>query len=54
MTTLFRVENGKLVKAAPRPLSKESLIEDWVAENPGLLGLDAIIIGRQVVTDQGK
>ena len=54
MTTLFKVQNGILVKAAPRPLSKESLIEDWVANDPGLLGLDAIVIGRQVVTDQGK
>ena len=52
--TLFKVDNGKLVKAAPRPLSKESLIEDWVANDPGLLGLDAIIIGRQVATDHGK
>lgn len=54
MTTLFRVENGKLVKATSRPLSRESMIEDWVTDDPGLLGLDAIIIGRQVVTDQGK
>lgn len=30
------------------------MIEDWVAENPGLLGLDAMIIGRQVPTDHGK
>ena len=54
MATLFKVDNGKLVKAASRPLSKESLIEDWVADDPGLLGLDAIVIGRQVRTDHGK
>jgi hypothetical protein len=54
MTTLFKVENGKLVKAQPRALSKESMIEDWVANDPGLLGLDAIIIGRQVPTEHGK
>jgi len=51
---LFKVENGKLVKAQARALSKESLIEEWVANDPGLLGLDAIIIGRQVSTDHGK
>jgi len=54
MSNLFRVENEKLVKAQPRALSKESLIEGWVADDPGLLGLDAIIIGRQVQTDHGK
>lgn len=54
MTTLFKVDNGKLVQADPRPLSKESLIEDWVADDPGLLGLDAVIIGRQIGTDHGK
>jgi len=54
MTTLFKVQDGKLRKAQPKPLSRESLIEDWVAENPALLGLDAIIIGRQVPTAHGK
>lgn len=54
MTSLFKVEAGKLVKAQPRTLSRENLIEDWVAADPDLLGLDAIIIGRQVTTDHGK
>lgn len=54
MSNLFKVENGKLVKAQTRALSKESLIEEWVANDPGLLGLDAIVIGRQVPTDHGK
>jgi len=30
------------------------MIEDWVEADPGLLGLDALIIGRQVPTDHGK
>lgn len=54
MTTLYKVDNGQLVKAASKRLSKESMIEDWVAKDPGLLGLDVIIIGRQVATDHGK
>ena len=54
MTSLFKVENGKLVKAQSSALSKESLIEEWVENDPSLLGLDAIIIGRQVATDHGK
>jgi hypothetical protein len=54
MTTLFKVQNGQLVKATAKALAKESMIEDWVAKDPALLGLDAIIIGRQVPTDHGK
>lgn len=54
MTTLFKVDDGRLVRAERRALSEEKLIEGWVAANPGLLGLDAIVIGRQVPTDHGK
>lgn len=54
MTTLYKIDNGALVKAHSRPLSKERMIEDWVVENPGLVGLEAIIIGRQVPTEHGN
>lgn len=54
MTTLFKIQNGRLVRAERRALSQERLIEDWVADDPSLLGLDALIIGRQVATDHGK
>lgn len=54
MTSLYRIENGSLVRARLSTLSNESLIEGWVAENPSLLGLDAMIVGRQVPTDHGK
>lgn len=54
MTTLFKVQDGRLVRAERRALSQERMIEDWVAADPSLLGLDALIIGRQVATDHGK
>lgn len=54
MTTLFRVENARLVRAQRQPLSEEKLIEDWVHDDPELLGLEAVIVGRQVETDHGK
>lgn len=54
MTSLFGIIGGKLQPATRRALNKESLIEDWVEADPGLLGLDALIIGRQVPTDHGK
>ena len=54
MTSLYSIIDGKLRPAERRPLMKESLIEEWVAADPALLGLDALIIGRQVPTDHGK
>lgn len=53
MTSLYAISEGKLRPANRRALSKESLIEDWVAADPGLLGLNALVIGRQVRTDHG-
>ncbi|MFC0244220.1 endonuclease NucS [Falsochrobactrum ovis] len=54
MTSLYKIQDGKLYPASRRGLSKEALIENWVAENPRLVGLNAIIIGRQVLTSHGK
>ena len=54
MTSLYQISEGKLHPATPQILAKESVIEDWVASDPGLLGLDALIIGRQLQTDHGK
>lgn len=54
MTTLFKVENGRLVRAPARPLSRESMIEEWLEENPALIGLDVLIIGKQVETAARK
>jgi len=54
MTSLYAIADGKLRPAVRSALSKESMIEDWVATDPALLGLDALVIGRQVPTDHGK
>ena len=54
MTSLYAIADGRLRPAMRRALAKESMIEDWVATDPALLGLDALVIGRQVPTDHGK
>ncbi len=54
MTSLFGIVDGMLRPTVRKALNKESLIEDWVEADPSLLGLDALIIGRQVPTDHGK
>lgn len=43
MTSLYVIADGKLCPAVRRALSKESMIEDWVAADPALLGLDALV-----------
>lgn len=54
MTDLYRIDNGSLIQAPRKTLSREAYIENWVTENPRLLGLDAIIVGRQVRTAHGN
>jgi len=54
MTSLYAITNGQLRPATRRALARESMIEDWVAANPALLNIDALIIGRQVPTGHGK
>ena len=54
MTQLFKIDGATLIKAQSASLLKEELIEDWVSADPGLVGLDAIPIGRQVHTAHNK
>ncbi|KQU25552.1 hypothetical protein ASG63_20475 [Methylobacterium sp. Leaf94] len=51
MTKLYKQTDSGLVAISPGKLTSEDLIEGWVAANPGLLGLDVLVIGRQVITD---
>lgn len=54
MTRLFRVSDQGLVESQRKALDLENRIEDWVARDLSLIGVDGIIIGRQVVTAHGK
>lgn len=53
MTRLYKLSGDALVPVPRGRLSNEELIETWLARQPDLLGLDILIIGRQVVTDFG-
>lgn len=54
MTRLFQISNTGLIECRRKPLDLESRIEDWVAKDLSLVGVDAIVLGRQVATDHGK
>lgn len=47
---LWKVDNDTL-KELPKPrLDSENRLENWIAKDSGITGLDILIIGRQVVT----
>ena len=50
MTTLYRIANGQLSEVKRSSLSNESMLQDWIVKNPKLLGLDVLIVGREVPT----
>lgn len=54
MTRLFRITDGGLIESRRKPLDLEQRIEDWVGRDLSLVGVDGIVIGRQLATDHGK
>src|SRR5262245_9205708 len=53
MTSMWEVRDGRLLSVARTRLDQEQRLEDWIATDPRLLGLDIMIVGRQVITDHG-
>src|SRR5712671_3818159 len=53
MTKLYRLSGDTLLPVPGGQLSKEEMIQSWLAHQPELLGLDVLIIGREVVTAFG-
>lgn len=53
MTRLYKLIGDALTPVAPGRLANESMVEGWIAKQPELLGLEILVIGRQVVTDFG-
>jgi hypothetical protein len=51
--TVWQVDGRSLKSLTKRKLDQEQRLEDWVAADPGLLGLAIVIIGRQVQTTFG-
>lgn len=46
-------QDAQLTELAPATLDAESQLEDWVANDVSLLGLQLLVIGRQITTDWG-
>jgi hypothetical protein len=48
--SLWRVTGDELTEIEPTRLDAEQRLEDWIVKDPALLGMDLLIIGRQVRT----
>ncbi len=53
MVKLFTVDDDNLVPLQNTQLPKEDMLEAWIAKDPSILGLNLVLIGRQIVTDFG-
>ncbi len=53
MTRLYQFSENGLVPISRGQLANEQMLEDWLARQPDLLGMDLLVIGRQVLTDFG-
>ena len=51
--TLWRVAGDKLDPIPSALLEQEQRPEDWIAKVPAILGMDNVLIGRQVRTALG-
>jgi len=49
----WKIENEKLVEIEKAKLGTEERLENWIEKDPSILGIDALIIGRQVATEHG-
>ncbi len=54
MSTLYKVDGNELIPVPRQGLAREELLEDWIARDPSIIGLDVLVLGRQVVTGFGK
>jgi hypothetical protein len=50
---LWEIRTDGLFPVEQSALDKESRLEEWLARDLGMLGLDALLIGRQVETEHG-
>ncbi|KLK93935.1 hypothetical protein AA309_05490 [Microvirga vignae] len=54
MTSLWRVDSGRLIPVTKSKLDTERQLEEWIERDPTMLDPDLMIIGRQVETGFGR
>jgi RecB family endonuclease NucS len=53
MTNLYHAKDGNLVLVSRKRLANEDQLQAWIAADPRLIGLDVLVLGREVSTEFG-
>jgi Endonuclease NucS len=53
MTNLYHSKNGDLLSVSRKRLANEDQLQAWIAANPRLIGLDVLVLGREISTEFG-
>jgi hypothetical protein len=53
MTNLYQAKDDGLVPVTRKRLANEDQLQCWIASNPRLAGLDALVLGREITTEFG-
>src|SRR5215469_1490558 len=53
MTSLYLAKNGHLSPVAQTRLANEDQLQSWIAADPHLIGLELLVLGREITTDFG-
>jgi len=48
---LWKVEGNDLTEINTAVLDKEERLENWITKDPSILGIDLLLIGRQVTSE---
>lgn len=53
MTKLYQINGRELVQIGHTRLDNEDQLQEWIARDPRLIGMDVLVLGREVYTDFG-
>ena len=53
MTTLYKITGNDLVRVRRSSLTNEAMLQGWIAKDPSIVGLDVLVLGREITTESG-
>ena len=52
-TSLYKITGNDLVQVRRSALTNEAMLQGWIAKDPSIVGLDALVIGREITIESG-
>lgn len=53
MTSLYKIAGNDLVRVRRSTLTNKAILQGWIAKDPSIIGLDALVIGREITIENG-